>query len=192
MNHGLVVLENKESLGIGLWNSTMESGEYIAVYAPRVMDSFDSKTGDLWRSAFVRDSGKIYIGPLAKKDTDSESSSDYGRYEPEFYDQFKDMLRTCTGAMVATTCDIIDNEAITGISEFQHHSDLQIDFSKSNWKTCWKHDLSQITTGNRWLYFPHPIRDFQISILLSQDINFIEAVINNRTNDKEFEVLERW
>jgi hypothetical protein len=193
MCHGLVALENDGRPGIGLWEYAIAKGDFLAVYAPREMESFQGKTGELWRSTFIRDLGMIKIGPLAEIHAQLGLNLEYGRYEPGFSEQFIDMYKTCTaGTMTSTTCDVTDDEAKKLLNEYEQYSNLKIDFAKPHWKTFWKPSLTRISTGKRWWYVPHPIWDFPITILLTPETDIVDAVIRNRSNGNGFEILERW
>jgi hypothetical protein len=120
MSHGLVAMEY-ERPGVGVWEFAMSKGDFIAVYAPRTMESFVSTTGDLWRSTLVRDVGDVF-GPLPEIfDRLGIEREKYGRYEPEYDEQFIEMYKTCTGTMVATSTDVTDAEAVMMPADFERH-----------------------------------------------------------------------
>jgi hypothetical protein len=185
MSHGLVALENDLRPGIGVWEFALAREESVAVYAPRTPESFDSETGKLWRSTFVRGLGKIRVGPAAPALVRWHLTEDYGRYEVEYGDQLIDMCRTCPGTMVATDAGVTDTEAAHVLDDFERHSALDP-------QTAWKPTLRLISIGGRWWFFLHPQWEMCFTIFLAPEIEMINAVQSRRQGVKGYDTVEEW
>jgi hypothetical protein len=180
MSHGLVALERDNRPGVGVWQFAMARGEFIAVYAPRQMESFHKAVGEVWRSTLVRALGEVRVGPFTEQ---------YARYEPEYDEQFLDMYYTCAGTMGAAASDVTDDDAISVLDDFERHAALDIGRDR---KPRWAPSLRLVSIGARWWYFPYFSDEIPFTIFLAPEMEMVSEVAERRSNVKGFEVLERW
>jgi hypothetical protein len=117
MNHGVVMFQWRDVPESRIWDMAMSRGQFVAIYTCRSVEHRCS-TEDLWRSTFVR---PIAEPPLSwfcsdeklrlKLENDLQSAhprfrhptGEYGRYEPEYDEQFFKMCGHCSGYGASAT-----------------------------------------------------------------------------------------
>src|SRR3974377_1809764 len=101
MNHGVVMFGRRDMPESRIWQMAMGHGQFIAVYAPRSMESWaDEPTRHLWSSALVPPPARPLRVPPPPEPADL--GTDYARYEPTYDDEFLRMCRGCSAAPYPT------------------------------------------------------------------------------------------
>jgi hypothetical protein len=110
MNHGVVMFQ-KEKFETHLWEMAMSRGQFLAIYTGRWVEH-RWPAEDLWNSTFVRSVGEPPLSWFCSDETlrmkienDLQSTDprfrhptgEYGRYEPEYDEQFFKMCGHCSG-----------------------------------------------------------------------------------------------